>query len=412
MRRTLPHFLVMFTITCLLWSTFMMPAHAAPPAGWSGDSSLGFLLEVNGINAETSDAANPIPLGLSGDVEINVTIATGTNLTIHSAKFRMLYLAVPIIDPPPFDMSVHGEIPDNTTASFSLGTIPLGSLFTYGNITLISGTITGSFSLTYSNSTTPDVNKTVIEDFVLQIGETGIGAIMSVSGLITAGFTIMSVFTLIMSLDEFQQGIMAARKMRGAKRGSDVGIFPRAVVLRRKPKKGAEEIDREELTRRVSKAAESAWDGKRCPRCGKKWKKDAPSCGKCGIDTGAAIQHFSADIAEYAPKALKVVKPKSKITVGQLGKKLRLKPDKAGALAAALVDMGALQTKTVKIPLRKVAFSGMSLAGAYWSWMQIFGGATPDWVTILLTTTGGLVVSVLIGYFMAFLARMNPLGYE
>lgn len=389
-----------------------MPAHAAPPAGWSGDSSLGFLLEVNGINAETSDAANPIPLGLSGDVEINVTIATGTNLTIHSAKFRMLYLAVPIIDPPPFDMSVHGEIPDNTTASFSLGTIPLGSLFTYGNITLISGTITGSFSLTYSNSTTPDVNKTVIEDFVLQIGETGIGAIMSVSGLITAGFTIMSVFTLIMSLDEFQQGIMAARKMRGAKRGSDVGIFPRAVVLRRKPKKGAEEIDREELTRRVSKAAESAWDGKRCPRCGKKWKKDAPSCGKCGIDTGAAIQHFSADIAEYAPKALKVVKPKSKITVGQLGKKLRLKPDKAGALAAALVDMGALQTKTVKIPLRKVAFSGMSLAGAYWSWMQIFGGATPDWVTILLTTTGGLVVSVLIGYFMAFLARMNPLGYE
>lgn len=412
MRRTLPHFLVMITITCLLWSTVLTPVQAAPPAGWSGDDSLGFLLEVNGIDAATSDAANPIPLDISGNVEINVTIATGTNLTIHSAKFRMLYLAVPIIDPPPFDMSSYGVIPDNTTAELSLGTIPLGSLFSFGNITLISGTITGSFSFTYSNSTTPGVNKTVSEDFVLQIGESGFGAIMSVTGLITAGFTIMSVLTLIMALDEFQQGIMAARKMRGAKRGSDVGIFPRAVVLRRKPKKGAEKIDKAELTRRVSEAAGSSWDGTRCPQCGKKWKKDTPSCGKCGIDTGAAIQHFSADIAEYAPRALKVVKPKSKITVGQLGKKLKLKPDKAGALAAALVDMGALQTKTVKIPLKKVAFSGMSLAGTYWSWMQMIGGATPDWVTVLLSIAAGLVISVLIGYFMAFLARMDPLGYE
>jgi hypothetical protein len=305
----------------------------------------------------------------------------------------MLYLAVPIIDPPPFDMSGYGVIPDNTTAELSLGTIPLGSLFSFGNITLISGTITGSFSFTYSNSTTPGVNKTISEDFVIQIGESGLGAIMSVTGLITTGFTIMSVLTLIMSLDEFQQGIVAARKMRGAKRGSDVGIFPRAVVLRRKPKKKGETIDKTELTRRVSEAAGNSWDGKRCPQCGKKWKKDTPTCGKCGIDTGGAIQHFSADIAEYAPKALRVVKPKSKITVGQLGKKLKLKPDKAGALAAALVDMGALQTKTVKIPLKKVAFSGMTLAGSYWSWMQMIGGATPDWVTVLLTTAGGLVVS-------------------
>ena len=74
--------------------------------------------------------------------------------------------------------------------------------------------------------------------------------------------------------------------------------------------------------------------------------------------------------------------------------------------------MGALQTKTVKIPLKKIAFSGMSLAGIYWSWMQMIGGATPDWVTVLLSIAGGLVVSVLIGYFMAFLARMEPLGYD
>jgi hypothetical protein len=222
----------------------------------------------------------------------------------------------------------------------------------------------------------------------------------------------MSVFTLILSLDEFQRGIMAARKMKGAKRGSDVGIFPAAVVLRRKPKKGGETIDKEELGRRVNQAAGSAWDGTRCPQCGKKWKKNAPTCGKCGIDTGAAVQHFTHDIAEYAPKALKVLKPKSKVTVGQLGKKLRLKRDKAGALAAALVDMGALQTKSVKVPLKKVAFAGMSLAGIYWSIMQMFYGATPSWEIVLLTTTAGLVVSVLIGYFMNFLARINPLGYD
>ena len=412
MRKTLPHFLFMFTITCLLWSTVLMPVQATPPAGWSGDDNLGFLLEVNGINAATSDAANPIQLDVTNPITINVTILTETNLTIQDAKFQMSYMSVPVVNPPAFDMSVYGEIPDGTTANFSLGPISLASLFAYGNITLISGTVKGSFSFTYFNSTSPGVNTTVSEDFVLRIGPTGIGVIFSVSGLITVGFAVMSVFTLILSLDEFQRGIMAARKMKGAKRGSDVGIFPAAVVLRRKPKKGGETIDKEELGRRVNQAAGSAWDGTRCPQCGKKWKKNAPTCGKCGIDTGAAVQHFTHDIAEYAPKALKVLKPKSKVTVGQLGKKLRLKRDKAGALAAALVDMGALQTKSVKVPLKKVAFAGMSLAGIYWSIMQMFYGATPSWEIVLLTTTAGLVVSVLIGYFMNFLARINPLGYD
>jgi len=389
-----------------------MPVQAAPPAGWSGDNNLGFLLEVNGINAATSDAANPIPLDVFDPITINVTILTETNLTIQEAKFQMSYLSIPIINPPPFDMSGFGEIPDSTTANFSLGPISLAPLFTFSNITLISGTVTGLFSFTYSNSTSPGVNTTISEDFVLRIGPTGFGVLFSVTGLVTAGFAVMAIFSLIISLDEFQRGILAARKMKGAKRGSDVGIFPAAVVLRRKPKKGGESIDKDELVRRVSQAASSAWDGKRCPQCGKKWRKDAPTCEKCGIDTNAAIQHFSHDIAEYAPKALRVIQPKSKVTVGQLGKKLRLKPDKAGALAAALVDMGALQTKTVKVPLKKVAFAGMSIAGIYWSIMQMFYGATPDWVTVLLTTTAGLVVSVFIGYLMNFLARINPLGYD
>ena len=409
MRRTLPHFLIMFTITCLLWSTVFVPTQAAPLPGWSGDNNLGFLLKINGVNATTPD---PIALAVTDPIAINVTVRTETNLTIHEAKFQMSYMSVPIINPPPFDMSSYGELPDGFSGTLSIPPIDLSALFTFGNITLISGTITGFFSFTYSTSTSPGVNTTVSEDFVLQIGPTGLGVIFSVTGLITVGFVIMSVFTLILSLDEFQRGIMAARKMKGAKRGSDVGIFPAAVVLRRKPKKGGEKIDREELSRRVSQAAESAWDGKRCPKCGKKWRKDAPSCGKCGIDTGAAVKHFSHDIADYAPKALKVVKPKSKVTVGQFGKKLRLKRDKAGALAAALVDMGALQTRTVKVPLKKVAFSGMTLAGIYWSVMQMFYGATPSWEIVLLTTTAGLVVSVLIGYFMNFLARFNPLGYD
>jgi hypothetical protein len=402
----------MFTITCLLWSTVFVPAQAAPPAGWSGDNNLAFLLEVNGINAATSDAANPIQLDVTDPIEINVTILTETNLTIHEAKFQMSYMSVPVINPPPFDMSSYGLLPDGFSGSLAIPSIDLSPLFTFGNITLVSGTVTGFFSFTYSNSTSPGLNATVSENFVLRIGPAGIGVLFSVSGLITAGFAVMSIFTLILSLDEFQRGILAARKMKGATRGSDVGIFPSAVVLRRKPRKGEETIDKDELVRRVSKAADSAWDGKRCPQCGRKWKKNAPTCGKCGIDTGSAIQHFSHDIAEYAPKALRVIKPKSKVTVGQLGKKLKLKRDKAGALAAALVDMGVLQTRTVKVPLKKVAFSGMTLAGIYWSVMQMFYGATPDWVTVLLTTTAGLVVSVLIGYFMNFLAKFNPLGYD
>lgn len=411
MRRTLPHSLIVLGITCLLWSIALVPVEAVPPADWSGDSSLAFLLEVNGINAKESNSTNPIPLELSSDLSLELQINTGTNLTIKTGTFTMSYLSIPIINQV-FDLTSFGVLPENTTATILNTSIPLGSLLGFGNLSLISGTITGVFSFVYSNYTSPSVNGTVSEDFYLRIGQTGPAAIFSISGLITVGFTVMSVFTLIMSLDEFQSGIKAARKMRGAKRGSDVGIFPRAVVLRRKPKKSAEKIDRDELVSRVSKAASSSWDHKKCPKCGKKWIKDSPTCKKCGIDTGAAITYFSHDIAEYAPKALSAIKPKSKVTVGQFGKKLHLKPDKAGALAAALVDMGALQTKSVKVPLKKVAFSGMTLAGAYWSWMQMIGGATPDWVTILLTTAAGLVISVLIGYFMNFLARIPELGYD
>lgn len=402
----------MFTITCFLWSASLTSVQAAPPAGWSGNNSLGFLLEVNGINAADSDLANPIPLlDLSADLTLELTIATGNSLYLRSGQFTMVYLGFPIINQP-FDLSAVPLLPDNHTESLLNTSIPLGSLLGFGNLSLISGTIIGTFSFTYANETTPTVNGTVSEDFVLQIGPTGTAALMSISGLITVGFTVMAGFSLLMSLDEFQQGIVAGSKMRRGKSASDVGIFPRAVVLRRKPKKGGETIDKEELKRRVSTAASSSWDGKRCPKCGKKWRKDAPNCGKCGIDTGGAVQYFSDDIADYAPKAMSVVRPKSKVTVGQLGKKLRLKPDKAGALAAALVDMGALQTKTVKIPLKKVAFSGMTIAGAYWSFMQMFSGATPDLVTVFLSTVVGLVISVFIGYFMAWLARFNPMGYD
>ena len=411
MRKTLPHFLFFMTMTCLLWSGILLPVQAAPPAGWSGDSNLAFLLQVNGVNAVESDAANPIPVDLSENLNFSLDIYTETNLTIKSYTFTMSYLYIPIINDGG-DLSYFGEIPANTTGTLFNESLSLASLQSSG-LGLISGTITGAFTFIYSNSTSPGVNVTVSENFVLQVGPSGTAAIFSVSGLITTGFTIMSIFTLIMALDEFQRGIFAARKLRGAKRGSDVGIFPRAVVLRRKPKKkGGESIDKAELTHRVSEAAKNAWDNKRCPKCGKKWKKAAPTCGKCGIDTSSAITFFSEDIAEYAPKALTVIKPKSKVTVGKLGKRLKLKPDKAGALAAALVDMGALQTRSVKVPLKKVAFSGMTLAGAYWSWMQMVSGATPDWVTILLTTTVGLVVSVMIGYFMNFLARVPKLGYD
>ncbi|TFF92575.1 hypothetical protein EU545_00520 [Candidatus Thorarchaeota archaeon] len=374
MRRTLPHFLFVITVTCLLWSAVLMPTSAAPPSGWSGDSSLGFLLEVNGINAANITGANPIPFNLSEPLSLDLEIATGTDLTIYEGQFSMSYLGIGIVPTQTFDLTSLGVIPDNTNATILNTSLPLGDALSFSGIPLLTGTITGVFSFIYANTTHPTVNHTVSENFVLRIGGEGLAAVYSVTGLVTAGFTLMSVFSLLLALDEFQRGIFAARKMRGATRGSDVGVMPRPAVLRRKPKKGGEEIDRDELIRRVGQ--------------------------------------INQDVAEYAPKALQVVRPKSKVTVGQLGKKLRLKPDKAGALAAALVDMGILQTKSVKVPLKKVAFSGMTLAGTYWSWMQLIGGATPDLATVILTTAGGLVVSVLIGYFMNFLSRVPELGYD
>ncbi|MHA2432528.1 MAG: zinc ribbon domain-containing protein [Candidatus Thorarchaeota archaeon] len=405
MRKTLPHLAFALFFCCALCTTLIPPVQAQT---WTDDGNLSFLLEVNGVSAADSDEANQIPVNLTDGLTIEITIDVSANMTLHSGIFLMQYMGFPIINQP---FAIGQPVWAGLTSSLMNASVPLAAL-SYGGISLISGTLLGAFSLNYTLDTTPSNYTTLDEDFYLQIGGTGFSAIMSVNGLLTLAFTIMAVFSLLMALDEFQRGISAGRKLRGAKRASDVGIFPPAVVLRRRPKKQAETVSREEVVRRVDESAGSAWDHKRCPQCGKKWKKDAVQCYKCGIDVPSAVRYFSEDIADYAPKALKVVKPKSKITVGALSKRLKLKPDKGGALAAALTDMGVFQTRSVKVPLKKVAFSGITLTGFYYSWLQILSGATPTIFDTLLLAAGGLVISVLVGYFMNWLARVPKLGYD
>ncbi len=410
MKKNLPYMLSLFLIAGLLWSAALTPVMSVPPAGWSGDDNLAFLLNVNGVSAADSDLSNPIVLESNGNVTLELTIDVNNNLTLLSGKFVLSYMGFPIVNQP---FELNQIIPAGFNAVLMNTTLPLGDLLSMGGIDLFTGTVIGSFSFTYSlNLTAPYTNTTVSDDFVLKVGGTGAAAIFSVSGLLTVGFTVMAVFSLLMALDDFQQGILAARKMRGASRASEVGIFPKPVVLRRKSKKKGEQIDMGELKRRVSQLAANSWDGKRCPKCGKKWKKDASTCSKCNITRNEALSYFSTDIAEYAPKAVKIVKPKSKITVGKFSKRLKLKPNKGGALAAALTDMGIFRTRSVKVPVNKVAMAGMTLASTYWSWQQIFGNATPSWVDILLSFTLGLSISVLVAYFMKWLARVPRFGYD
>jgi len=267
MKKSLPHLVSLLFVTCLLWSVVLTPAQAQPP-GWSGDENLAFLLEVNEVSAADSDAANPIPVDLANPLTIELSINVSSNIVLHTGAFVMMYMAIPIINQPFdfFDVNKSAGTNENLMNT----SLNLGETLTVGGFSLFSGTITGSFTFTYSlegNSTII----TVSDDFVLRIGGEGIGALASVTGLITAGFTVMGIFSLLMALDDFQQGIMAARKMRGATRGSDIGIFPKAVVLRRKPKKrkDGDYISKEELVNRVGKAAPIGWDGKRCPKCGK-----------------------------------------------------------------------------------------------------------------------------------------------
>ncbi|MFQ5831584.1 MAG: hypothetical protein ACE5H4_02685 [Candidatus Thorarchaeota archaeon] len=405
MKKTLPQIALLLFLAYTLCAPLMLPVQAQT---WTDDGNLSFLLEVNGISAADSSETNQIPVNLTEGMTIEITIDVAANMTLHSGILMMTYLGVPIINQP---FSIGASVPSGYTASLMNASVPLASL-TYGGIDLLSGTLLGSFGLNYTLDADPGNYTALNQDFIMQLGATGFGAILSLNGLLTLTFTIMAVFSLIMALDDFQGGIFAARKLRGAKSASDVGIFPPAVVLRRSPKKQAEKVGKEEVVKRVSEAAGSAWDHKRCPQCGKKWKKNAVECQKCGIDVPSAVRYFSDDIADYAPKALKVVKPKSKVTVGVFSKRLKLKPDKGGALAAALTDMDVFQTKRVKVPLKKVAFSGMTLAGFYWSWMQILSGATPTLFDTLLLASGGLVISVIIGYFLNWLARVPKLGYD
>ncbi len=407
MKRTLPHLAFILFIAGILCMCPLAPVQAQT---WTDDGTLSFLLEVNGVSAAESNATAPIPVNLTDDLDLELTVQAFQNLTIHAMTFVIEYMGIPLS--PPQEQAVNTAIPTGVPIELVNSSIPLGSMPEFEVLSLLSGTIRFEVTLIYSLLSNPGTNISLAEDFVLQIGATGPAAIMSVNGLITLGFTVMAVFSLLMALDEFQQGILAARKMRGAARGSDVGIFPAAVVLRRRPKTDGELISKDDLVRRVSDAAGRSWDHGRCPKCGKKWKKDAVVCSKCGIDETTAVKFFSEDIAEYAPRAMKVVKPKSKVTVGSFSKKLKLKPAKGGALAAALTDMGIFQTRSVKVPLMKVALAGMTIAGFYWSWLQILSGATPSLLDSLLYAAAGLVISVVVAYFMNFMARVPKLGYD
>ena len=404
MRKTLPHFVMLTLISCILWIPFIAPTAAQPP-GWGGDDNLNIKMEIN--NQSVIGDVAPIPILTNPDFYFEVQVAN--NLTLNQITFQMVYMSFPLpVQTFPFGYDLI------TGQSFNQSQVlDLSAFLDTGGLGALGGSLTGIFSFNYTLQGA--TNSTVVsEQFTLLLGPQGTAALFTITGLITVGFTAMAVFSLLLSLDEFQRGIFAARKLRGAKRASDVGIFPPQVVLRRKPKKKkeSETVSKEELVRRVEAAARNAWDGKQCPKCGKKWKPDSPTCSKCGITKEQGISYFSEDIAQYAPKALDIVKPKSKVPVGKLSKRLKLKPDKGGALAAALTDMGIFQTKTVKVPLKKVAFSGITLSATYFSWMQLIGGQTPALIDVLLLTTAGLVVSVLIGYFMNWLARVPRLGYE
>ena len=404
MRKTLPHFILLTLISCILWTPFIVPTTAQPP-GWGGDENLYIKMEIN--NQSVIGNVTPIPILTNPDFYYEVQVAN--NLTLNHISFQMVYMGFPF---PVQTFPVDYDFISGQTFNQSQ-TLDLSAFLNVSGLGTLGGSLTGIFSFNYTLQGA--TNSTVVsEQFTLLLGPQGAAALTTIPGLITVGFTVMAVFSLLLSLDEFQRGIFAARKLRGAKSASDVGIFPPQVVLRRKPKKKqeSETIGKDELVRRVEAAAKNAWDGKRCPKCGKKWKSDSPTCSKCKITKEQAISFLSEDIAQYAPKALDIVKPKSKITVGKLSKRLRLKPDKGGALAAALTDMDVFHTKSVKVPLKKVAFSGMTLSASYFSWMQLIGGQTPSLIDVLLLTAGGLVVSVLIGYLMNWLARVPRLGNE
>lgn len=369
MIRLVRHLLAVSIMVCLLGTFVSIPIQAQPP-GWSGDSNLAFLLEVNDISAAESDSENPIPINLTDPIDLEITIDVGANLMLRSGSFSMLYLGIPIFSQP-FDLNINASAGMSATilnTSLDLSTLVPGGL------DLISGTIEGVFAFTYN--VTALENVTVSENFVLAIGATGVAALGSITGLITVGFAVMAVFSLLLSLDEFQRGIFAARKMRKGKTAKGIGEFPAPVILRRHPKKG-EKIGKDELINRVSQAIPAA-----------------------------------DSVAKYAPKAMDVVRPKSKVPVGKLSKALHIKRDQGGILAAAMTELGIFQTRSVKTPLKKVAFSGMSLAFTYWSIMQLIYSATPDLLTVVFSVIAGLVISVLVGYFMAWLARVPKLGCD
>lgn len=354
------------------------------PTGWSGDDNLAFQLTVNGVLASESDSDNPIIVDAHENIQMLLTIQTGDNLTLKTGLFSMQYLGIGVLNE---DFTIDTVVPSGTTLDILNSTIPTSSLLSFGNISLVSGTLTGQLNLTYSLLSSPSQNTTVSETFVVRLGPTGAAAIFSVAGLLTAGFTVMAIFSILLALDEFQHGILGAMKVRSAHADDELRSFPRPVVLRR-VKKDREKISRDELIDRIQKVIATKWH----PRDEAKGMADK--------------------VASKAPRALDIVGFGSKVPVGTLAKRLGLKPDEGGALAAALTELGVLQTKTVKVPLFKVMLAGATFAGSYVSWNQIFGGITPSWVDVLLLAAGGLVVSVIIAYFFKWLARIPELGYE
>ncbi len=387
----------LFAAMLLLTLCMVLPSSTAQT--WGGDENLSVLVEVDGAPIGPNNQTIPV----SDVMELTLCIRANVLLTLQSITFRLSYLGIPMMNQPnEFDILLPAGYNSTQDIPVDLSTLSLDG------ISLISGTVEGSLAFVYN--VTPYENNTIVQRFKIAMGSGN--PLYSVPGIITVGLTAMTAISLLLALAQFQGGIFAAARIRQATRARDVKVFPKQTVLGRKRRRRKEDQEiPADLSERATEIAQDAWDGRYCPKCGKRWKRGAPTCAKCGLDMESARRLFAERVGKLAPAALEVIRPGTRMTVGELSKKLRVRAEIGGAIAAALLEMNLLRTRSVRVPLKKITFSGSTIVGLYLSWSQLLGGTTPSWIYVLLLTAGALVATVTFAYCLRWLARVPRFGY-
>ncbi|NHJ13550.1 MAG: hypothetical protein EAX95_07720 [Candidatus Thorarchaeota archaeon] len=418
---------------------------AQDPDDWFGDTHLQAYIAVNDVSITQTNQTTPILIDLEGLTTIDIAIdVVGTqaisNLTgalgFYYQSIKVFELAIGLNESV---TSIPPEAPVTpVSAQLALGSY-LETTVAGFEIDLITGQFEASVILYYwleGEDLGAPPSHSIEQVFFLRLPPTDfLDAITSVAGIATAVATGGAVVGTAVNFKSLFDGIQTAHKVRSIqKKAGEIRSLPDLTVLGALPvlfslvagmvkvKKKKEAVEEDEGTsegisaynvrQSIREIAPDAWRKDICPKCRKKWKKDATSCQKCKIDIQEASEAYADLLVQKSNGALRLLGKKKSLSIRKIAKKTKSNEYNAGVIGAAFVDAGVVEITKVETPFRSFVMNIAGLAFLIITWQQLLGGSASQFQTTLTVVGGALSLGVIVALYFARKTQVQKLRVE